>query len=43
MALDGIYSEAGEALTDPQEMSAAIVAEWAPTFAARETNDEDMR
>lgn len=43
LALDGVYDEHVEALTDPEAVSAAIAAEWAPTFAARATVDEDMR
>lgn len=43
LALDGVYNEDGEALTDPKTVSAAIVAEWAPAFMARATDAEDMR
>lgn len=43
MALDGVYDAAGEIILDAAAVGAAIAAEWAPTFAARQVDSTDMQ
>lgn len=42
-ALDGICNEEGEAILVPTEIGIAIAGGWAPTFAARQVEFEDMQ